>query len=117
MMNMLQSGLSWLAGKQKKHASSRVVYCRGNKKYHIDAVLGRTKHDIVDGRGFRITAHTIDFLIQSADLPLEPKNGDQIVADDTVYEVADLGNSCWQWCDPHGIMRRIHSNLYKEKSQ
>jgi len=116
-MNLLQFGLSWLAGKQKKHVSSRVVYCRGDKKYPVDAVLGRTKYDIADENGFRITTHTIDFLIQSVDLPLEPKNGDQIVVDNIIYEVADLGNGCWQWCDPHGIMRRIHTNLYKEKHQ
>ena len=113
-MNMLQSGLSWLALKQKKHVSSRVVYCRGNEKYTVDAILGRTKYDIVDERGFRLAAHTIDFLIQAADLPLIPKNGDQILADTIVYEVSDLGNGCWQWCDPHGITRRIHTNIYKD---
>ncbi|HBT77645.1 MAG TPA: hypothetical protein DEB39_12150 [Planctomycetaceae bacterium] len=114
-MNMLQSGLAWLAAKQKKHASSRVVYIRDGKRYSVDAILGSTKYDIVDETGFKISGHAIDFLIRAVDLPLVPESGDQIVADGIVHEVADLGDGFWRWCDPHGITRRIHTNLFKDK--
>lgn len=115
MGNLLQSGLSWLSTKQKKHVSSKVLYCRDDKRYPVDAVFGSTKYDVVDENGFKITGHTIDFIIAAVDLPLVPQSGDLIVANKIVHEVADLGDGCWRWCDPHGIMRRIHTNLFTEQ--
>ena len=115
-MNMLQNGLQWLSEKQKKHVSSKVLYCRDEKRYSVDAVLGRTKYEIVDENGFKVAGHTIDFLIAAADLPLVPQVGDQIISGNIVHEVIDLGgDGCWTWCDPHGIRRRIHTSIFKEK--
>ena len=115
-MNMLETGLQWLSAKQKKHVSSKVLYCRDdkNEKYSVDAVLGRTKFEIVDENGFSISAHSIDFIIRADELPLEPENGDRILVGNIEHEVNDLGRGCWQWCDPHGIMRRIHTSIFKE---
>ncbi|MCL2348433.1 MAG: hypothetical protein FWC50_09255 [Planctomycetaceae bacterium] len=109
-MNMLQNGLDWLAKKQKRHVSSRVYYYRDEICYPVNATLGRTKFDMEDDYGVRITAHTIDFLINASDLELIPKVGDRIISDKTAHEVLELGAAgCWRWCDPHGIRRRIHT--------
>ena len=109
-MNMLENGLHWLAKKQKQHVSSPVDYCRNELRHSVDATLGRTEYEIVDDHGFRITTHSIDFLINAADLDLIPKVGDQIICNEIVHEVLELGNSdCWCWCDPHSIRRRIHT--------
>ena len=115
-MNLLETGLQWLSEKQKKHVSSKVTYCRDDKRISVDAVLGRTKYEIVDENGFKVAAHAIDFLIAAADLPLVPAVGDMIVSGNTVHEVIDLGgDGCWTWCDPHGIRRRIHTSIFKEQ--
>ena len=109
-MNLLENGLHWLAKKQKQHVSSRVDYYRDEIHYGVDAVLGRTKFEVEDDSGFRITAHSIDFLINAADLDLTPQVGDRIIYNETVYEVLELGQSgCWCWCDPHCVKRRIHT--------
>ena len=113
-MNMLHNGLKWLSAKQKKHVSSKVVYRRDEREFSTGAVLGRTRYESVDENGLTVTAHTVDFLIAAEDLPLVPQSGDLIVTDNIVHEVIQLGDDgCWCWCDPHGIRRRIHTNIYK----
>ena len=116
MMNLLQSGLHWLSAKQTKYVSSKVFYCRDNKRWSCDAVLGRTQYDIVDENGFRIAGHSIDFLVEANALPLVPAVGDKILCENIVHEVADLGDGCWTWCDPHGIRRRIHTEIYRRET-
>ncbi|MGL6193674.1 MAG: hypothetical protein ACRC2T_02490 [Thermoguttaceae bacterium] len=109
-MNILHSGLNWLSRKQKNHVSSRVYYCRDDTFYPVDATLGRTKYMVEDDYGLRITTHSIDFLINAADLELVPQAGDRIICNKIEYEVLELGQTgCWCWCDPHGIRRRIHT--------
>jgi hypothetical protein len=109
-MNMLHNGLDWLAQKQKRHVSTRVWYCRDEVYYPVNATLGRTKYDVEEEYGLRITANSIDFLINADELNLVPRVGDRIVCDKSVYEVLELGvTGCWRWCDPHGIKRRIHT--------
>jgi hypothetical protein len=114
MTNFFESGLNWLSQKQNKFTSSQVTYLRNEKQYLVRTVLGRTKYEIVDDNGFRIASHVIDFLIRSSDLELIPQSGDQILFNNHLYEVIDLGDGCWQWCDPFGITRRIHTSIYKE---
>lgn len=75
---MLLNGLNWLSAKQKKHVSSKVVYCRDDAKHSVDAVLGRTTFKSADENGFTITSHTIDFIIAASDLPLVPESGDLV---------------------------------------
>ena len=108
-MNLLEKGLSRLAAKQKTHVSSVVSYKSGSKTFEINAVLGRTKYEITDEYGFKIAAHSIDFLIHAAQLDLTPQVGDQIIANSFIYEVLELGGECWRWCDPHRITKRIHT--------
>jgi hypothetical protein len=114
-MNILQNGLDWLSRQQNEFASSRVTYFRNEKELSVNAVLGRTKYEIIDENGFRIASHVIDFLIRSDELELIPQIGDTIHTENIIYEVIDLGDGCWRWCDPHGITRRIHTSIYKEK--
>ena len=114
-MNMLHNGLDWLAAKQKRHVSSRVWYYRDTICYPVKATFGRTKYDVEDEYGLRITTYSIDFLINAADLDLVPQIGDRIVSDKIVHEVLELGQAgCWCWCDPHGIRRRIHTKAMGE---
>jgi hypothetical protein len=116
MTNLLESGLHWLAAKQKKFVSSQVIYCRDDIRHSVDAVLGRTRFETADENGCTSTSHTIVFLIQAVDFALIPHSGDQIIVGEKIHEVIDLGDGgCWQWCDPHGITRRIHTQLFKEK--
>jgi hypothetical protein len=115
-MNMLQKGLNWLSRQQQKFMSSQVIYLRNEKEFIVNAVLGRTEYEVVDENGFRIAGHAIDFLIQSDEIELIPQSGDQIIANGLIYEVIDLGDGCWQWCDPYGITRRIHTTIYKKIS-
>ncbi len=109
MNNLLESGLKWLSGKQKMHVSSKVVYQVGDDSFEVNAVLGRTKYEITDDYGFKIAAHSVDFLIAHDELGLIPRVGHRIVYKDIVHEVLELGDECWRWCDPHGITRRIHT--------
>ncbi len=109
MNNLLENGLKWLAGKQKKHVSSKVLYQVGDDSFEVDAVLGRTKYEIIEDYGFNIVAHSIDFLIAHDELGFIPKVGHRIIYNGITHEVLELGDECWRWCDPHGITRRIHT--------
>jgi hypothetical protein len=112
MKNILESGLQWLSKQQREFASSPVVYCRDEKEYPVGAVLGRTRYEIVDESGFTVSSHTTDFLIEPSALPFDPQTGDRIIAQESIYEVIDLGTGCWTWCEPHQIRRRIHTQLF-----
>jgi hypothetical protein len=114
-MDMLEKGLAWLAGKQKKHVSQKVRYFRGTTCYPVDATLGQTKLDIDDGSGVRVTAHSTDFLIRAADLPVMPDVGDRVIFNGGEYEVLELTpTGCWCWSDPYAITRRIHTKQITE---
>jgi hypothetical protein len=102
-MNLLHNGLEWLSRKQQEYVSSPIIYCRDNKQYSVTAILGRTKYDIVDDNDFTVSGHALDFLIPSSVLTLIPATGDQIICNNLIHEVIDLGEGYWQWCDPHGI--------------
>jgi hypothetical protein len=95
MKNILESGLQWLSKQQRGFAFSPVMYCRDEKEYPVGAVLGRTRYEIVDDNGFTVSSHTTDFLIEATELPFDPQTGDQIIAQESVYEVIDLGIGCW----------------------
>ncbi len=95
-MNLLQSGLQWLSEKQSKHVSSETIYCRNENTYVVNAVLGRTRYEIVDENGFKIAGHAIDFLIAASDLPLEPRPGDRIVVSIPVKNVRSSNHEARQ---------------------
>ena len=108
-MDLLKDGLNWLSLQQSRYTSSPVVYKRGGDSYETIAVLGSTEFEVNDESGFTIAAHAIDFIINAASLDIKPKVGDQIVYNNIIHEVLDLGDGCWRWCDPHQISRRIHT--------
>ena len=109
-MNMLAKGLRWMADKQAAHASVEIEYRHGNETYKIAAWLGHTKVETTDEAGFRIASHVTDFLIRSQDLPITPTPGDEILMNDSRYEVLELpgSDSCWSWSDPFKTVYRIH---------
>lgn len=108
-MDMLRNGLEWLSQKQSQFVSSTVIYRRGGEEYSVPAVFGRTVFDVTDDYGMNVEAHSIDFLIDTEHLPVAPESGDTILANNRTFEVLELAGTCWKWCDPHGIKRRIHT--------
>ena len=108
-MNFLETGFLWLSKQQKQFTSSGILYVRGEKSFKLNAGFGRTKYETSDDYGLKIAAFSADFLVAASDLQIVPKAGDRIVADGISYEVLELGDECWRWCDPHHITKRIHT--------
>jgi hypothetical protein len=108
-MNMLASGIRWMADKQAVHASVNVEYRHGNRSFKTVAWLGHTKVETTDESGFRITSHVTDILIRAKNLPVTPALGDEIITDGSRYEVLELpSDNCWCWSDPYKTVYRIH---------
>ena len=106
---MLKNGLRWLADKKKVHAFIEIEYRRKNQSFKTTAWLGKTDVEKTHESGFLITAHVTDFLIRSKDLPITPALGDEIITNDSRYEVLELpGDDCWCWSDPFQTVYRIH---------
>ena len=115
-MNMLANGLRWLADKQVAHAPVGIEYRHGNESFKIMAWLGQTKVETTDEAGFRIASHITDFLIRSKDLPVPPALGDEIMMNDSRYEVLELpSDGCWCWSDPFKTVYRIHVKALGER--
>ncbi|MBN2377055.1 MAG: hypothetical protein JXD22_11680 [Sedimentisphaerales bacterium] len=120
MTDLLKTGSDWLGSMMKTHASQSVVYWRDVNSVTVDATLGRTFYDDVDGNGFAVKSHTTDFIIDTDDLLLnsvkiEPEVGDLIKvtrADRVdVFEVSRLSDSCWNYSDAYAQFFRIHTRL------
>jgi hypothetical protein len=110
MTDVLRDGITWLEQQRTAHLAGEVEYRRDPDAYTVPATLGRTQYEVDDGYGLRVGATVVDFLIRAADLPIQPKPGDQIVADGVLYEVLSLGaEGAWRWSDPYRITRRIHT--------
>jgi hypothetical protein len=112
MGDLLVTGLQWLEGMRKQHASEPVTYRRGGQSLELQATRGRRTYELDDGAGGIVTAEVTDFLVAGADLAAfgEPKPGDLIEVDGLRHEVLALGNdACWQPCDPYHLTRRIHT--------
>lgn len=120
MADMMERGISWLAGKLNAHASRQVVYRRGVARVTLNATLGRTQLTVDDGQGGVHTEYTDrDYLIAAADLILagratEPERDDMIeetVGTETLkYRVLPHGSEPpWRWSDPHRLIMRVHT--------
>ena len=109
-MNMISKGIQWLADKQVTHASVKLKYCHGDRKFKMNGWLGYTKVETTDEAGFRFTSHVTDFLVRSKDLPVTPTLGDEIFMNGFRYEVLELSDDagCWCWSDPFHTIYRIH---------
>jgi hypothetical protein len=84
MANMIQDGISWLAGQLKTHASNQVIYKRGTNTVTVNATLGKTEFEVEHDSGVVDRVETRDYLINAADIdfgagPVKPQRGDKIV--------------------------------------
>ena len=119
VVNLFETGASWLADQLKTHASVDVTYARGADQVMVKATIGKTEFEIDDGSGVIVRIQSRDFLIHAADLILAgtetlPVAGDLIRetqgANTFVYEVMAPGNSPpYHYSDPFRKLLRIHS--------
>ena len=118
MANVLRQAQWWLAGEVKDHASSPVVYRRGNRTVGIYAADGKTEFELSGPDGATVQYRSRDWLVYQHYLRLAgdritPARGDKI--EETVsgyirvYEVMAPGDSpvCQSICDD--TMWRIHT--------
>lgn len=121
MSNVLKTGLAWLTGQLRAHASESVTYTRGYDSIEgVPAVFGRKLLRITDETGIRVEWTDMDFLVAADDLVidqtrLEPARGDvihiEMPYDTQSFEVMPFGDNepAWRWADPHQTMMRIHT--------
>ena len=119
MVNLFETGASWLADQLKTHGSVSVTYVRGVDQVSVEATIGKTEFEIDDGSGVVIRIQSRDFLIHTADLQLGggetlPAAGDLIHetqgTNTFVYEVMAPGNEPhYRYSDPFRKLLRIHS--------
>ncbi len=129
MADLLDKGSAWLTKQRRKGLSRTVTYVRGQSTVDVQATLGASEFER-DGGGFPVTFHSVDFLIDVADLeidglPTEPRRGDLIVDDGggsydppLTYELLDnLGGPPWKYSDG-GYRRtyRVHTKLIEQAS-
>lgn len=118
MGDMIRNGLTWLGAALKAHASSPVIYKRGETGKEVNAILGRTPYEVSDENGITMRAQAVDFLILVADLGFTPEPRDVIIDGGKKYEVMPLGTErCWRWSDPPvNAMLRIHTKYVGEEN-
>jgi hypothetical protein len=124
MRDMLKSGMQWLAGKQREHQSSEIVYRRGSSSITLRATRGRSEFEAGSGDGAIVRVETADFIVHVSDLRLdgileEPKRGDEIIEgtaeDGHLYEVLPGGNGVpsWRFSDDYHTRFRIHTKYVR----
>lgn len=118
MSDMLQSGLSWMAGQLNDHASRMVTYVRGNlENAEVPATLGQSEFPKESQQGLTTQERTQDFLIKTSKLTLDnqailPEPGDRIVVTGLgTFEVCSPGGNepDWRYSDAHHLILRIHT--------
>lgn len=116
MPDMLQDGVTWLAGKLKAYVSQSVTYSRpGSGSVVIVATPGQTMFRTGDDRVSRVEWSDADFIVTAADLVLAsavvvPKTGDRITWGAKVFEVQPTnGEQVYRNHDEYGITLRIHT--------
>lgn len=115
-MNMLQTGLEWLADRVSETMSSEITYQRGTRSLTINAAGGESIFEIAQESGVVEEVRTQDFIIRVVDLLdlFPPQPGDKILgwqADHTFEVLAVAGRQPWSYCDSFGLMMRVHSKL------
>lgn len=116
MPNALDASAQWLAGQQKLHLSTTIVWSRGDATASVAARVGRTTWDVETGGGRVERVESRDFLVDPADLPAEPKEGDAIV--ETIGGVSyrhviasPAGTPPVHWADAYRTTMRLHTKL------
>lgn len=120
MSNLLQNGVSWLAGQLKTNAAAPVTYWRGGVDQGVSCPLsvtwGETRSPVIDDSGAELQLRIRDALFDAADLvldgcPTTPQEGDKIVeTDGTVSELLRIEKEgLWRWSDPYKTRLRVHT--------
>jgi hypothetical protein len=109
--NLLRRARAFLDRQREAHLAEPVVYRRpGKADLPIATTLGTTEHEGNDDYGATIRSRSVDFLVASDVLLLEPRIGHQLIHDGRVYEVMDVhGDGPWRWSDPYRTTYRIHT--------
>lgn len=110
MATRMAEAVARAAARRRETVGEAVVYHRGDVPYEVVAVPGRTHWREVEAAGAAVGAHQMDFLLDAADLDIEPVAGDWIEYDGRRWEVQNLGDQGpWRWASPHRVTRRIHT--------
>ena len=119
MANLLETGAAWLADQLKSHASTEVVYLRGDEQVSVQATIGKTEFEIDDGGGAVVRFESRDYLIHAADLILGGSQSLPLVGDHIhevqgertfVYEVlSPVGQPHYRYSDPFRRLLRVHT--------
>lgn len=125
MVDVLQTALAWLDGKQKTHQAQAVTYYRGSDSVTVTTTPGSSERELTDleeGLTHRIDLQ--DWLIEAADLIIggsvvEPQAGDRVhftIGSVTYeHEVVELpGEPCFKYTSPYKMRLRVHSKLVAE---
>ncbi|MFM8250606.1 MAG: hypothetical protein ACKOBW_03295 [Planctomycetota bacterium] len=112
------TGLAWLGNQLQAHVSRPITYRRGAQQVALHATLGRKDFE-ADSAEVRLYFRASDFLLWAADLVVGgqvvlPDRGDvietELAGTVATFEVlAQDGVPPWEYCDPHGLMLRIHT--------
>jgi len=118
-MDLLEKGSAWLEGQRHKHCTRPVTYVRGLESATLQATVGRTLFEQVNGFGITEKYETRDFLVLAADLilggtPALPMRGDKISEQQGTqiftYEVMAPGSEPeWRYSDAYRQTLRIHT--------
>lgn len=116
MPNALDASAQWLAGQQKLHLATTIVWSRGTASASVAARVGRTAWEVESGGGRVERVESRDFLVDPTDLPVEPKEGDTIVEtiDGIAYRhtiAAPAGTPPVHWADAYRTTLRCHTKL------
>lgn len=119
MVDLIQNGIKWLAGRLLDTVSRTVEYHRGQDAVSLQAIIGRTVFEIVDSSGIVERYESRDFIVPADALVLAgeqivPRRGDWIVETIGVasltYEVmAPENEPVWAYTDAYHQMIRIHT--------
>lgn len=116
MPNLLQSGVTWLAGVQKDGASVTVTLRRGESETaDVAATVGKSGAEESASDGTFTALSSIDFLILAADYQIdgaaaEPADGDEIDWNGETFEVRPFaGEPSARKSDEYGVRHRVHT--------
>ncbi len=121
MVDMLKTGIDWLAGRRNSHMVQTVTYQRGVETFPISATMTSADYEVMTEDGATLHAKSIDWLVDADTLVFgfdniqgEPEIGDRILITiddvDRIYEVLDLeGQGHFRLSDQYGKVLRIHT--------